>query len=148
MLVGAAVVFGVGLLVGFLVGRSANEEEVAAPAPANPTTTTTQPGVPTTPPPSDALAISTEGQVLKSDRSVMAAPSNVACTGLLAPGTIGDCGEVVVAGQRVVWVVEQATTPTGAPAFSVRILTFVPDPRLGGSSGWRPPTRPANAGRK
>lgn len=35
ILVLAAVLFGVGLLVGFLLGRSANDEELAAP-PATP----------------------------------------------------------------------------------------------------------------
>ena len=38
---------------------------------------------------------------------------------------------MIVADQRVVWVVEQAATATGAPAFSVRISTFVPD-----ENGW------------
>ena len=38
---------------------------------------------------------------------------------------------MTVADQRVVWVVEQAATATGAPAFSVRISTFVPD-----ENGW------------
>jgi hypothetical protein len=62
---GAAVLFGVGLLLGFLLGRSANDEEVGAqPAPANPTTTTTQPTELTTPPPGEAPAISTEDPAL------------------------------------------------------------------------------------
>jgi len=139
---GGAALFGVGLLLGFLLGRSANDEEVAAP-PATPdaTTTATLPTVLSTPPPGEAPAISTEGQVLQDDRTVFAAPSNAACTALLSPGTIGDCNEVVVAGQRVVWVVEQATTPTGAPAFSVRISTFVPDE--GGWVQWLEASDPA-----
>jgi hypothetical protein len=41
ILVAAAVLFGFGLLLGFLLGRSGNNEEVAAPrAPADPTTMT------------------------------------------------------------------------------------------------------------
>lgn len=76
---GGVVVFGVGLLLGFLLGRSANDEEVAAP-PATPgvTPTATLPAVLSTPPPGEAPAISTEGRMLQDDRTVIAAPSNAA----------------------------------------------------------------------
>jgi hypothetical protein len=132
VVVGAVVLFGFGVLLGFVLGRSAGDEDLAVPPdPADPTTSVTQPTELNTPPPGEAPAISTEGQVLQRDRAVTAAPSNVACTALMSPGTLGDCGEVVVAGQRVVWVVEQATTPTGAPAFATRISTFVPE-----EAGW------------
>jgi hypothetical protein len=143
MLVGAAALFGFGLLLGFLLGRTGDEDEPSASpvTPASPTATATQPAVLTTPPPVEAPAISTEGQVLQDGRTVIAAPSNAACTALLSPGTIGDCNEVVVAGQRVVWIVEQATTPTGAAAFSVRISTFVPDE--GGWVQWLEASDPA-----
>jgi hypothetical protein len=143
MLVGAAALFGFGLLLGFLLGRTGDEDEPSASpvTPASPTATATQPAVLTTPPPVEAPAISTEGRVLQDGRTVIAAPSNAACTALLPPGTIGDCNEVVVAGQRVVWVVEQATTPTGAAAFSVRISTFVPDE--GGWVQWLEASDPA-----
>jgi len=40
ILVAAAVLFGFGLLLAFLVGRPGNNEEVAAPRPADPTTMT------------------------------------------------------------------------------------------------------------
>jgi hypothetical protein len=44
ILVAAAVLFGFGLQLAFLLCRSGNNEEVAAPrAPADPTTTMTQP---------------------------------------------------------------------------------------------------------
>ena len=43
---------------------------------------------------------------------------------------LGECGEVLVGGQRVVWVVQQSATATGTPAFGVR-TTFVPD-----AGGW------------
>jgi hypothetical protein len=47
ILVAAAVLFGFGLLLAFLLCRSGNNEEVAAPrAPADPTTTMTQPAEP------------------------------------------------------------------------------------------------------
>lgn len=62
---------------------------------------------------------------------MITAPSNAACVALVAAGTIGDCGEVTVAGQRVVWVIEQWTAQTGATAFSVGIHTYVPD-----EGGW------------
>jgi hypothetical protein len=93
-----------------------------------------------TPPPGEAPAISTEGQVLQDDRRVIGAPSNAACT-LPFPGTIGDSNEVVVAGQRVVWVVEQAATPTEAPARSARISPSVPDE--GGWVQWLEASDPA-----
>jgi hypothetical protein len=87
-----------------------------------------------TPSPGEAPAISSDGQVLQEgDRMVNTAPSNATCTALITAGTLGDRGEVAVAGQRVVWVVEQAITPTGAPAFAVRISTFVP-----AQTGWVP----------
>ena len=133
VVVGAVVLFGIGLLAGFLLGRSASEEDLVVPPVASgPTTTATPSTVLTTPSPGEAPAISSEGQVLQEgDRAVTPAPSNAPCTALITAGTLGDCGEVAVAGQRVVWVVERATTPTGTPAFAVRISTFVPE-----EGGW------------
>ena len=140
MIVGAVVLFGLGLLAGFLLGRSDNEG-LAAPS-AAPAQTTTEPTVLITPSPGEAPAISSEGQVLQEgDRAVTAAPSNAPCAALVTAGTLGECGEVVVGGQRVVWVVEQATTPTGAAAFAVRISTFVPDE--GGWVQWLEASDPA-----
>ena len=46
ILVAAAVIFGFGLLLAFLLCRSGINEEVAAPRPADPTTTMTQPADP------------------------------------------------------------------------------------------------------
>jgi hypothetical protein len=130
---GAAVLFVVGVVFGFLLGRSGNDEELAIPTPSPElTTTVTPPTEVVTPTPGEAPAISSRGQVLREgDRNVTAAPTSATCAALITPGTLGDCGEVIVADQRVVWVVEQAATPTGAPAFSVRISTFVPD-----ENGW------------
>lgn len=142
VIVGAVVLFGVGLLAGFLLGRSGNDEELGAPSAAPVQTTTTEPTVLITPAPGEAPAISSEGQVLQEgDRAVTAAPSNAPCAALVTAGTLGECGEVVVGGQRVVWVVEQATTPTGAAAFAVRISTFVPDE--GGWVQWLEASDPA-----
>lgn len=142
-MVGAVFLFGVGLLAGFLLGRSGNDEELAAPSAVPPqTTTVTEPTVLVTPSPGEAPAISSEGQVLQEgDRAVTPAPSNAPCAALVTAGTLGDCGEVVVGGQRVVWVVERATTPTGAAAFAVRISTFVPDE--GGWVQWLEASDPA-----
>jgi hypothetical protein len=133
LIAGAAVLFVVGVLFGFLLGRSGNDEELAIPTPSPElTTTVTPPTEVVTPTPGEAPAISSRGQVLREgDRNVTAAPISATCAALITPGTLGDCGEVIVADQRVVWVVEQAATPTGAPAFSVRISTFVPD-----ENGW------------
>lgn len=132
--VGGVVVFGLGLLLGFLLGRSGGEGELAEPATPTrdvvPTITPSQ--IVPTPSPGEAPAITTEGQVLQEgDRPVTSAPSNAPCVALLTPGTLGDCGEVPVAGGRVVWLVEQTTTPTGTPAFATRILSYVPD-----TGGW------------
>jgi hypothetical protein len=144
LVVGAAGLFGVGLLLGLMIGRSA-EDELALPSPSPSTTTTTATTGPpdlTTPAPGQPPAISSEEQVLQEgDRPVTPAASNAACGALIQPGTLGECGEVVVGGDRVVWVVEQQTTPTGAQAFTARIFTFVPD--AGGWVEWLQATDPA-----
>src|SRR5262245_11905905 len=144
IIVGAAVLFGVGLLLGFALGRTGNEEAAATtPSPASPTATAAPTStVVVTPSPGEAPAISSDGAVLQQgDRPVVAAPSNAACIALVTAGTLGDCGEVSVAGERVVWVVESATTPTGATAFSVSVLTYVPDE--GGWVRWLEASDPA-----
>jgi hypothetical protein len=143
VIVGAAVLFGVGLLLGFVLGSSGDDEALAIPSPTAPTTTAAAPStVVVTPSPGEAPAISSDGAVLQEgDRTVVAAPSNAACVALITAGTLGDCGEVAVAGQRVVWVVEQATTTAGATAFSVGILTYVPDE--GGWVRWLEASDPA-----
>jgi hypothetical protein len=88
-----------------------------------------------TPPAENAPAITTQGRILREgDRPVVPVASAVPCGALIEPGVLGECGEVSVAGQRVVWVVQQATTATGTPAFSTRIFTFVPD--VGGWVEW------------
>ncbi len=134
MIVGAVVLFGLGFLVGFLIGGTGDDEPLAAPSPepspvASPSNGTT---VISTPSPEDAPAISIQDRVLREgDRPVVAVASNVPCGSLIEPGVLGECGEVSVAAQRVVWVVQQAATATGAPAFTTRIFTFVPD-----AGGW------------
>jgi hypothetical protein len=144
VIVGAAVLFGVGLVLGFVLGRGGNDDIPApVPSPVTPTTTAAAPStVVVTPSPGEAPAISSDGAVLQEgDRTVVAAPSNAPCVALITAGTLGDCGEVAVAGQRVVWVVEQATTPTGASAFSAGVLTYVPDE--GGWVRWLQTSDPA-----
>ena len=143
VIVGAIVLFGIGLLLGFSLGRDGGQEAAPSPSssPASPTTTSPATVV-VTPPPGGAPAISSDGAVLQEgDRAIVTAPSNAACIALVSAGTLGDCGEVSVAGQRVVWVVEQATTPTGATAFSVGIMTYVPDE--GGWVRWLEASDPA-----
>lgn len=143
MIVGAAVLFGIGLVLGLSIGRVGSDEAAPIPSPLGPTITEAPPStVVVTPSPGDAPAISSDGAVLQEgDRAVVAAPSNAACVALITAGTLGDCNEVAVAGQRVVWVVEQATTATGATAFSVGIYTYVPDE--GGWVRWLEASDPA-----
>jgi hypothetical protein len=133
VIAGAIALVVLGFTVGFLVGGRDDDEllgaTLVAPSTPSPTSTTM---VVETPPPEDAPAIGTQGQVLREGgRPVVAVPSTVACQSLIEPGVLGECGEVSVGGQRVVWVVQQGTTATGTPAFGVRILTFVPD-----AGGW------------
>jgi hypothetical protein len=107
VIVGAVVLFGVGLVLGFALGRTGNDEAAPIPSPVTPTTTAAVPSTAVvTPPPGEAPAIPSDGAVLQEgDRTVVAAPSNAVCAALITAGTLGDCGEVAVAGQRVVWVV-------------------------------------------
>jgi hypothetical protein len=143
VIVGAVALFGLGLVLGFALGRTGNDEAAPIPSPVTPTTTAAAPSTAVvTPSPGEAPAIPRDGAVLQEgDRTVVAAPSNAACAALITAGTLGDCAEVAVAGQRVVWVVEQATTPTGATAFSIGILTYVPDE--GGWVRWLEASDPA-----
>jgi hypothetical protein len=143
VVVGAAVLFGIGLVLGLSIGRAGTDEAAPSPSPVGPTTTeAAHSTVVVTPSPGNAPAISSDGAVLQEgDRAVVAAPSNAACVALITAGTLGDCDEVAVAGQRVVWVVEQATTATGAAAFSVGIYTYVPDE--GGWVRWLEASDPA-----
>lgn len=129
---GGAVLFVMGFLLGFLLGRTGDDEApVASPSPS-PSPTVTQTPVVTTPTPGEAPAISNEGQILlEGDRPVVPAGTTAACAALIEAGTLGECGEVSVAGQRVVWVVQEGATPTGSPAFTVRLFTFVPE-----EAGW------------
>ena len=135
MIVGALVVFGAGFLIGLAVGRSRGDREVVrtqpAPSPTLIGTATVAPPV-VTPTPGREPAIPTQGAILaEGDRPVVAAGPAVACQSLVTPGTLGECGEVPVAGARVVWVVERASTAGGATATTARVLSYVPD-----ESGW------------
>lgn len=137
VLAGGAVLFVMGFLVGFLLGRTGDGDEpapVASPSPSpSPSAIATQPPVVQTPSPGEvAPAISTEGQILlEGGRPVVPAAANAPCTTLIAPGALGECEEVSVGGQRVVWIVQQDRTQTGTAAFTVRLFTFVPD-----EAGW------------
>jgi hypothetical protein len=50
---------------------------------------------------------------------------------LITPGAIGECGEVRVAGTRVLWVLERTSTPAGGTATLLRVITYVPE-----AGGW------------
>lgn len=140
--IGAIVLFGLGLLFGLALGGAFDDDELAAPSPSPVGPTTTETSTLPTPTPGDAPAISSEGQILQEgDRPVILAAPNAVCGALLTPGTLGDCGEVVVAGQRVVWTVEQTTTPTGGAAFAARLSTYVTE--VGGWVEWLGASDPA-----
>jgi hypothetical protein len=153
VIVGGVVVFVVGVFVGFLLGRAnpqEAEQAVASPSTSAPSVASPTGAVPSvagspavvTPPPGQEPAITTQGQVLQEgDRPVVTGPSAAACQTLVTPGSIGECGEVSVAGGRVIWVVERTATTTGATAFRTRIFTFVPD--AGGWVEWLVATDPA-----
>jgi hypothetical protein len=131
VVVGGIVLFVMGFMIGFLLGRTGDGDEGAAASPSpspSPSVTVTQTPVITTPTPGEAPAISNEGQILlEGTRPVVPAAATTGCNTLIEPGSLGECGEVSVGGQRVVWVVQQATTATGTPAYTVRIFSFVPD---------------------
>ncbi|HSD49426.1 MAG TPA: hypothetical protein VLE71_06305 [Actinomycetota bacterium] len=133
--VAAVGVFTVGALTGYAIGRSGSPDEAASPP--SPTLSPSAavsalPPAVATPSPGQAPAIGTEGRVLaEGTRAVVAAAPSAQCVALITAGVLGDCGEVPVAGNRVVWVVESTPTTTGTRAFTVRVFTFVPD-----ESGW------------
>ena len=136
----AVSVFAAGALTGYAVGRS-GREEVVVTAPASPSPTaapsptpvvSTLPPAVATPSPGGAPAIGTDGRELaEAARDVVAAPANAACSSLVTAGVLGECGEVPVASNRVVWVVESRPTANPTRAFTVRIFTYVTE-----ESGW------------
>lgn len=143
----AVAVFSAGALTGYALGRS-GEDEVASASPspivvASPTAVVSPfPPEVATPSPGQAPAIGTEGRVLaEGTREVVSAPPNAPCSALVTPGVLGECGEVPVAGNRVVWVSESSPTTTAARAFTVRVFTFVLD-----ESGWVEWLRAEDAG--
>lgn len=140
----AAGVFTLGALTGYAIGRSRGDE-VVAPRPVtaspSPALATLPPDV-ATPSPGQLPAIGTDGRVLgEGTRAVVAAAPNAPCAALVTAGVLGECGEVPVAGNRVVWVVESSPTTTAARAFTVRVFTFVTD-----QSGWVEWLRAEDAG--
>lgn len=61
----------------------------------------------------------------------MAASEGTPCSALITPGTVGECGEVVVGGDRTAWTIERATAPAGTASHTVRILGYAAD-----AGGW------------
>lgn len=133
----AGAVFAAGALVGYALGRSEPEgivalspSQAAPPSPSAVVSTLPPPVV--TPSPGQLPAIGTEGRMLAdASRAVLAAPANAPCAALITAGVLGECGEVPVAGNRVVWVVESRPTATSARAYTVRVFTYVT-----AESGW------------
>lgn len=124
--------FVLGLAIGFLVGRAGRDEGSPAAAPSvSPTLVTVAPPV-VTPEPGQPPAISNAGQVLReADRPVVAAAEGAACQSLVTPGRLGECGEVPIAGRRIVWLVERETTVAGTTSHIARVFSFVAD-----AGGW------------
>jgi hypothetical protein len=144
---GGIALFALGLLVGFLIGRSGGDDVRMVPSPQPSVTISPEPTVTTSPPvvtpsPGQEPAITAEGQVLREgDRPVVPVAATAPCQSLVAPGLLGECGEVPVAGTRVVWVVQRDTTADGSSAFAARVFTFVPD--AGGWVEWLQASDPA-----
>ena len=134
VVIGAVLLFAAGFVVGVIVGRAGRPEVVAVTRPlpsptASPTTTTTV-AVPT-PAPNEQPAIPTTGAILREgSRPVLPGAVNAPCQALVTPGALGECGEVTVSGNRVVWIVER-TTANGITATLARVVSFVTD-----ENGW------------
>jgi hypothetical protein len=154
VIVGGLLVFVVGVFVGFLLGRAGTREGAVA-ASSSPVPSTSGVATPSvaapgaagspavvTPAPGQEPAITNQGQVLiEGERPVVPAPATTPCQGLVSAGTLGECGEVLVAGGRVLWVVERSTITTGATALRARVFTHVPD--AGGWVEWLQAADPA-----
>jgi hypothetical protein len=144
VVVGGVIVFALGGLVGFFIGRAGRDEghvevpvavpsTVASPSPTEAgSPAVVAPPVVTPPPGEEQPAIGTAAQILaEGDRPVVVGAAGSPCQSLVTPGSLGECGEVPVAGGRVVWVIERTATTAGTNAIRVRMMTFVPD-----AGGW------------
>jgi hypothetical protein len=134
VVIGAVVVFAAGFVVGVIVGRAGRPDVVAVARRPSPTVTVTHTtatvAIPT-PAPNEQPAIPTTEAILREgDRPVVVAAPNANCQALVTPGALGECGEVTVSGNRVVYIVERATT-NGITATLARVLSYVPD-----ENGW------------
>jgi hypothetical protein len=134
VVIGAVVVFAAGFVVGVIIGRAGRPDVVAVARRPSPTavvpTTTATVAVPT-PAPGEQPAIPTTGAILREgNRPVVVAAANAPCQALVTPGATGECGEVTVSGNSVVYVVER-TTSNGITVTLARVLSFVPD-----ENGW------------
>ena len=135
VVIGAALVFAAGFVVGLIVGRAGGGDDVVAVAVTASPSVTIAPSPSTvviaTPAPNEQPAIPTQGAVLREgSRPLVPAAANAPCQALVTPGAVGECGEVTVSGNRVVWVVERTTT-NGITATLARMLSFVSD-----ENGW------------
>lgn len=135
VVIGAALVFAAGFVVGLIVGRAGGGDDAVAVAVTASPSVTIAPSPSTvviaTPAPNEQPAIPTQGAVLREgSRPLVPAAANAPCQALVTPGAVGECGEVTVSGNRVVWVVERTTT-NGITATLARMLSFVSD-----ENGW------------
>lgn len=138
VVIGAIALFGAGFLVGLAVGRSGGSDAATIVAETSPSARATQapttapPPPVSTPTPEDRPAIPTQDAILREgSRPSTPAAANAPCQALVTAGAVGECGEVTVGPNRIVWVIERTSTPSGATATLTRMLSFVPE-----ESGW------------
>ncbi len=136
--IAAAVVFVAGGVVGFAIGRTGVGEVAASPTRVAPSDASSPPLLVTSPPPvvtpTAGLppAIGPDGQILREgSRPVVKQPVGASCHALVSAGFLGECGEVAVAGNRVIWVVQTQPGTLGTTSFTARIFTWV-----AASAGW------------
>jgi len=114
--------------IGFALGRSTREgaARVAAESATPGGATPAAPSIPS--PTNAAVAIDASGAVLRPPREgdVTIAAPDVPCESLVTPGLSGECGDVDVAGERIVWIVERGAAADGVSGFAVRVLSHSP----------------------
>jgi hypothetical protein len=116
--------------IGYAIGRSGAEAAApASPVPiasASPSPGSASPVQAQSPSSGPAVAIDAVGAILRTPAGDDVSPgaATAPCQSLVTPGLTGECGEVQVAGGRVVWVVERRAVAGGAAGFAVRILRY------------------------
>jgi hypothetical protein len=114
--------------IGFVVGRSDAEETASDPTPSARPTPSPSEGVSPLP----DLPLTAEGAILQPvEAEVSPEPPDAPCSAVATGGVPSDCGEVLVEGRRVIWIVEGLPLGEGATAHTVRVLSYAED-----AAGW------------